>query len=403
MIYICSMVNRILNLQKLLHKSSSAFLFGPRGVGKSKLANDYISTHSNVLIYDLLEFETVQRLRINPSQVSKEIESKLKSSKKLFVFIDEVQKVPLILDEVHRLIEAHKGKIQFLLTGSSARKLKREGANLLGGRALNLKLHPISYLEDREMVLGDVLSIGSLPGVIYDNDNPKGSLRSYIEVYLKEEIQQEAIVRNIDKFSRFLEIAAQYHGQIINMTEIAKSAGISPNTVSEYFQILEDTLLAFRLPGWSASIKKQLRFAPKFYLFDNGVCNALRGELNIPINPSTSRYGNLFEAWIVQEAFRINHYYELDLKFSYWHTSNNMEVDLIISRGASKPIAAIEIKSSSVIERKQLSGLISFKLEYPDARRYCVCQTPNAYEVEGVEVINWTQIYQVLKDINSAS
>lgn len=393
------MVKRYVNILKLLGKNSSAFLFGPRGTGKTQLANEFLNNRDNILSYNLLEFNTYQRFLTNPAQLFKEVEFQLKKVERLIILIDEVQKVPAILDEVHNLMESYKGRLQFLLTGSSARKLKRQGANLLGGRALNLKLHPITYLEDPDLDLDSVLKLGSLPGIIYNNENPLGSLRSYIETYLKEEIQQEALVRRIDAFSRFLEIAAQYNGQIVNASSIAKNAGISSNTVSEYFQILEDTLLGWRIYGWSASVKKQLRLAPKFYLFDNGVCNALRGELNIELRPQTSRYGNLFESWIVQECIRINHYKELDFKFSYWRTSSDQEVDIIISRGAAEPLAGIEIKSQTMPENKDLSGLKSFQAEYPKAKLFCISRAVRKYEIAGIEIIPWQDMGDILSSL----
>ena len=405
------MLTRQLNLMELLGKNNSAFLFGARGVGKTKLAISFLEKKEHVLTYNLLDFSTYHRLLNNPSQISKEVNSKLESIKRLenpsevkvssvlTVLIDEIQKIPMLLDEVHNLIEQNKGRIQFLLTGSSARKLKREGANLLAGRALNLKLHPITHIEDSSIDVDQVLHWGTLPGIIYDNDAKANSLRSYVETYLKEEIQQEALVRKVQAFSRFLEISGQYHSKIINFTTIAKSAGVSSNTIREYFQILEDTLIGWCIYGWSASVRKQLLLAPKFYLFDNGVCNAIRGELSIEPRQGTSRYGDLFEGWIIQECIRINHYFELDLRFSYWRTNNDQEVDLIISRGAGEPLVAIEIKSRTNPEKKDLTGLISFSSDYPDVPLYCISQAPLPYEIAKIRVVNWREIGAILKGV----
>jgi uncharacterized protein len=202
---------------------------------------------------------------------------------------------------------------------------------------------------------------------------------------------QEALVRKIDAFARFLEIAGQYHGSAVNATEIARAAGVSTPTVGEYFQVLEDTLLAFRLTGWNESVKKQLRTAPKFYLFDNGVANALRGELGVEQTPRTGRYGQLFEAWIIQEAFRYNDYLQWDYRYSYWRTNNGTEVDLIVSRGAGAPIAAIEIKSSEAPTNKDLHGLKAFAQDYPACPRFVFCMTPRAYAVDGIEILPWRQ------------
>jgi predicted AAA+ superfamily ATPase len=216
------------------------------------------------------------------------------------------------------------------------------------------------------------------------------SLRSYVSTYLKEEIQQEAHVRRIDAFARFLEIAAQFHGEQINASTIARSAGVSSQTVGEYFTILEDTLLGWRLPGWSASTHKQLRTTPKFYFFDNGVANALRGELGIQLTERSGRYGKLFEAWVIQEMIRHNSYYNLDLKFAYWRTNSNLEVDVILSRGAGQPIAAIEIKSTTSPESKELIGLDRFHQDYPLTKRLCFCRTPRAFvHQSGVTCMPW--------------
>jgi predicted AAA+ superfamily ATPase len=242
-----------------------------------------------------------------------------------------------------------------------------------------------------------------LPGIIISNERPHDSLRSYVATYLKEEIQQEALVRKVGAFSKFLEIAGQYHGEIINSSKIAEYAGTTPQTVTEYFSILEDTLLAWRLPGWSASQVKQLRTSPKLFLFDNGVATALRGELGIEMLESSSRSGKMFEARVIQECFRINDYDQRDLKFSYWRTNNGIEVDLIISRGAGRPLAAVEIKSTTSPEMKEMKGLSRFALDYPDVPHYCVCQAPRRYEIGRVEVIPFEELRALLEAVSKCT
>lgn len=201
-----------------------------------------------------------------------------KSGMPLMVFVDEIQKVPALLDEIHSLYQTYRKTVRFLLSGSSARKLKRVGANLLAGRALTLRLHPL--IEDEfSQTTAQNSRLGSLPGIVIDNEAPEQALRSYVSTYLKEEIQQEALVRKVEAFARFLEVAGQYHGEIINASNISKYAGVSSQTIADYLSILEDTLIAFRLPGWHASATKQLRVTPKLYLFDNGVATALRSEI----------------------------------------------------------------------------------------------------------------------------
>jgi predicted AAA+ superfamily ATPase len=392
------MVQRVLNLSKELGKASSALLFGARGTGKTHLCQGFLQQlQVSTLQYDLLHSETFERLLKQPHIFRLEIEAALKKSA-ILVFVDEIQRIPALLNEVHSLIATHKGRVRFLLTGSSARKLKRAEANLLAGRALTFRLHPLTDEEFTQPIF-DAVRLGSLPGVVVDNEAPEQTLRSYVSTYLKEEIQQEALVRRVDAFARFLEVAAQYHGEIMNASAVAKFAGVSSNTVSDYFQILEDTLLGWRLPGWSASATKQLRTTPKFYLFDNGVANALRGELNATISESSSRFGKLFEAKVIQELFRLNDYYKLDFKFSYWRTNNDIEVDVVISRGAGKPLAAIEIKSSVAPEKKEFVGLSRFVADYPKAALYCICRAPKEFSREGVNFIPFQQIKDILQQL----
>jgi predicted AAA+ superfamily ATPase len=276
------------------------------------------------------------------------------------------------------------------VSGSSARKLKRGGANLLAGRLLSVNLFPLTDSE----YSGDLtrkLLLGSLPGVIIDNPQPERTLRSYVHTYLKEEILEESLVRKLDAFSRFLEVAAQYHGKIINATSIAKAVGISPNSALSYFQIMVDTLVAFFLPGWNGSTTKQLRIQPKFYLFDNGVASALRGELQLELTERTSRYGELFECWVVQEMFRMNEYLQRDFKLAYWQTNHGSEVDLVVSRGMGEPLAGIEIKSSTKPDPADFSSLHLFSEDNPHAKLFCFCRTPHRYQAGKVDVLPWDQ------------
>jgi len=396
------MVKRKLNLSKELGKKSSAFLFGARGVGKTRLARKFLSALKQhnlpTITFDLLKSEIYEKYLKQPHLFRLEVEELLKEKETLFVLVDEIQKIPQLLDEVHYLIESYKNQIRFLLTGSSARKLKVAGTNMLAGRALTLRLHPLSS-EEISINIQQQLRLGSLPGVIFDNEAPENTLRSYVSTYLKEEIQQEALVRKISAFARFLEVAAQYHCEPINASAIGKAAGVSSDTIAQYFQILEDTLIGWKLPGWSASVKKQLRTTPKFYFFDNGVVNALRGELKVTLIESSARFGKLFEAWVIQEVFRCNDYHALDLKFSYWRTNSDVEVDLIVSRGAGQPLAAIEIKSGLTPENKDISGLRSFADEYPSVPRFCFCRAELAFSKDGVRYMPWQQGLHALKEI----
>lgn len=393
------MIERSLNLSKILGDSGSAFLFGARGVGKTHLATQWMALKQRTFSVSLLEPEHYERYLRDPGRLRADVEGAIRGQH-LAVLIDEIQKLPALLDVVHHLYERHRQHIQFLLAGSSARKLMRQGANLLAGRALSLKLFPLDCAEYSGQ-LETTLRLGTLPGIILNNSEPERALRAYVHTYLREEVQLEALVRKVDTFARFLEIAGQYHGKIVNASNIAKPLGASPNTVLEYFRILEDTLLGFSVPGWQESTVKQLRTAPKFFLFDNGVANALRGELRIELSERTSRFGDLFEAYVIQEIYRKNEYEQLDFKLSYWQTSTGQEVDLLLSRGLAGPIAAIEIKSGKAPDAADLKSLALFSKEYGSCKKYCFCCTPHAYRIEelDVEVLPWQDGIRMLASL----
>jgi predicted AAA+ superfamily ATPase len=337
---------------------------------------------------DLLKPSEFSRYIKDPSLFEDDIEAALKRHKPITVFVDEVQKLPPLLDLVHRLIENHKGSLQFILTGSSARKLKRGGANLLAGRAWTLKLHPLTHREGVDD-LNRALRYGTLPAVYFDPEGAEMTLQAYLDSYLREEILQEGIVRRLDGFMKFLEVAAQMNGEPSNYAAIARQAGVSANTCQDFFSILSDTWVAFRLDGWGRSARKQLLQAPKHYWFDCGVLNAARGELRSELQSSSSRYGNLFETWVIQELFRLNDYTRSDLRFHYWRTNTGMEVDVLVSRGSADPHLAIEIKSGTAPREADLRGLQAFHAEYPRARLACWCRTPRLYDAGSVEVYPW--------------
>lgn len=382
------MIDRLLSLSKTLGVRRSAFLFGARGTGKTSLVKAWVQSRSDVLQIDLLQPSEFSRYIKDPSQFESDLEAALKRHKRLTVFVDEVQKLPSLLDVVHRLIENHKGRIQFILTGSSARKLKRGGANLLAGRAWTLKLHPLTHRESVDD-LGRALRYGTLPGIYLDPEGMELTLQAYVDTYLREEILQEGIVRRLDGFMRFLEMAAQMNGEPANYTHIARQAGVSPNTCQDYFSILTDTWIAFRLPGWDRSTRKQLLQAPKHYFFDCGVLNATRGELRSELQASSSRYDNLFETWVIQELFRLNDYTQSDVRFHYWRANTGMEVDVLLSRGAADPHVAIEIKSHTTPREADLKGLLTFHNEYPKTRLICLCRTTRPYSAGPISMLPW--------------
>ena len=394
------MIKRKLQLNNFIDKNQSILLFGARGTGKTKLLE--VSLPEHAIYISLLAGAEYQRFLAEPSRLLHEVRAALKKiplEKSLLVAIDEIQKLPSLLDEVHLLIEEFKGKISFILTGSSARKLRRSGANLLAGRALTTYLHPVSVLE-YDLDVDEVLQIGSLPGVYFEREFAVPRLRSYLSTYLKEEVLEESLVRKIDRFARFLDLAGQLNGEPINHSKLGKSLKTTSNTVQEYFSILVDTLICHRIDGWSHSVKKQLLQAPKYYWFDCGVLNAQNGELEIELKKSSFRYGKLFETFLIQELVRHNDYLERGLRFFYWRDKNGCEVDIVIARSASQPLAAVEIKSGADISDEDLLGLGSFHDDYPKIPRYCFCQTPRSYLLpSGITVLPWRDGLALMKNL----
>lgn len=384
------MIKRKLDIANFIDKNQSLFLFGPRGSGKTKLLE--VTLPQQAMTVSLLESEYFQRYLVEPALFSREITTRLKAMparESLIVAVDEIQKLPILLDEVHSLIEKYKGRLVFVLTGSSARKLKRSGANLLAARALTTYLHPLSVLET-DLDLDTVLRIGSLPGVYLERDFAIHRLRSYIGTYIKEEVQEESLVRKIDRFARFLDLAGQLNGEPINYSKLSRALKTTSNTVQEYFSILVDTLLCHRIDGWSTSVKRQLLQAPKYYWFDCGVLNALNGELDTELKRSSFRFGRLFETYLIEEMIRHNDYLERGFRFFYWRDKNGLEVDLIVARSATTPVAAVEFKSSSDPMDDDLPGLLAFAQDYPKIPCFCFSMTPRAYDLpSGIQVLPW--------------
>ncbi len=343
------MYNRIENLS--FWSENSIFLWGPRQTGKSTLLKNLFP---DSIYYDLLLSDEYHHLLTNPKLLREECIYKNISDKnqKAPVIIDEVQKIPDLLDEVHWLIENRK--IKFILCGSSARKLKRGHANLLGGRALRRQLFPLTFSEINNFSLGKALNNGLLPSH-YDNSLARQKLEAYVGDYLEEEILAEALTRNIGVFNRFLETAALSNGEIINYQNIARECGVSSPTVKEYYQILEDTLIGYYLPAYTKRIKRRIIQAPKFYFFDVGVANTL-SEL----------FGKAFEHFIFMEIQAHRHYSGLNYPVSYWRTASGFEVDFILG----DKIVAIEVKSTDNITSNHLKGMRAFKEE--QKARHCI-------------------------------
>lgn len=398
------MVQRLVNLLDILNKNRSTFLFGPRGTGKTALLRELFSTGLPGEIINLLHSELFRRYKLNPSQFRKDVERKINSQPPpVTIAVDEVQKIPELLDEVHSLLEEYKGQLRFILTGSSARKLKRGGANLLAGRALTSRLHPLSMGEIR-LELERALTIGTLPGIYLDDQDPLPLLEAYVDTYVREEILQEAIIRKVDPFLRFLDVAAQSNGESLNFAKLARAAAVSPHTVASYFQILEDTMLGALLPPFHFSVRRQIVQSPRFYFFDCGVLNQLRGELRSALKPSSYRFGKLFETFVINELLRANDYRHAGQKLYYWRTSTGMEVALVLSKSPAFPPTAIEIKSDTAPARSDCRGLLAFQQENPKARLLLISRTPKPYNIGEISVLPWDEcLPEVFRDEKSSN
>lgn len=349
----------------------SFFLFGPRGTGKSTLLKKSFDEHK-CLWLDLLDSEVEERFFKNPSELHAIV--KALPSHIQYVVIDEVQKVPKLLDEVHRLIE-ETDKV-FVLTGSSARKLKRGSANLLAGRAFVYSLYPLSCFEiGAPFDLQKALCWGTLPKIFHlEQDGEKAAfLRSYTDTYLKEEISNEQVIRRLSPFRRFLEVAAQCNGKVINYANIARDVGVDDKTIKEYFSILEDTMIGFFLESYHNSFRKRLVEKPKFYFFDPGVVRALSRRLSIPLTPHTSLYGEAFEHFIVLEFIRLGSYFQPEYRFSFIRTTGDVEVDLVVER-PGKPLLCVEIKSSDSIHQEDLGSFSRLTKDLPNCEAIVLSQ-----------------------------
>ena len=370
-----------------LPEKSSYFLFGARGTGKSWLLKQ---TYPQALIFDLLERVVEQNLFLDPGSFTAQVRAHFRSSEAPVV-VDEIQKVPWLLDEVHRLLEGEFPDKQFVLTGSSARKLKAGGANLLAGRASIRSLFPFSSYElGNQFELNRALQWGTLPKVwnATSDEQRFDILEAYALTYLKEEVWAEQIIRKLEPFRRFLEVAAQCNGKIINASSIARDVGANPKTVQGYYEILEDTLLGFHLDAFHFSLRKRLKTAPKFYLFDNGVARALSRSLNIPLKSQTSQFGELFEAFVVNEIHKMNIYGKLQFKLSYLQTAAGVEIDLVIER-PGKPVALVEIRSAQSVRADHLTSLNKIAELFPDAEVYCLSLEIVEKVFGRVRVMHW--------------
>ncbi len=370
---------------KLL-KSKSFFLFGARGTGKSTLLKEFFKDDKTYWI-DLLDESLLQRYLAYPLEFEQTILG-LKDYKNTWIVVDEVQKAPALLNYVHRLIEQHK--IKFALTGSSARKLKRGGANLLAGRATSNSLHPLTHLElGLSFDLDYALNWGSLPQTFSeDEEGRKDFLRSYATTYVKEEIKEEQVVRKIEPFLHFLEVAAQCNGNVLNFSKIGRDSGNSPSNVERYYEILKDTLLGFELQPYHESLRKRQSQRSKFYLFDLGVKKAIDRTLNVPTTESTYAYGKAFEHFFIIECIRLNDYLKKDFRFSYLLTKDNVEVDLIIERPGQRELW-IEIKSAKRVDENELGHVLKLKAEKKKCDLIIASRETQTRQLKDFKIMPW--------------
>lgn len=383
------MVHRIIKPSK----SQSFFIFGARGSGKSTYLKKQFSDLFHYI--NLLEDKWESRYASKPDLLKNDLLAI--RPKPQWVVIDEVQKVPKLLDTVHDLIESDNFK--FILTGSSARKLKRGAANLLAGRAFNYEMFPFTHVELQEKFdLDFVLQWGALPKVFSLNEEDRSEyLRSYCQTYLKEEILQEQIVRNGAAFRNFLEVAAQENGKSLNFSKIARDIDVDTKTAQSFFQILEDTLVGFYLPAFHRSKRKSVKLQPKFYIFDLGIKKAMEKSLQQKVLPGTSVYGTAFEHFVICETFRLNSYWRLDYGLSHYQTSAGGEIDLILHRG--RKTIAVEIKSTDSVDPVEVRKVARVAEGVNCSAIYYISRDPVDTLIEGIHCVSWQTFFKLLPDL----
>lgn len=352
---------------------NSFFLFGPRGVGKTT----WVKNNFPEAVYlDLLDSKIFNPLFADPSR----IEEKIPENFTGYVIIDEVQRIPELLNEAHRLIESRHYK--FILTGSSARKLRRGGVNLLGGRAATFQMHPLTAVElAGDFNLTDCVKYGSLPSV-FDHGDRESYLAGYIGSYLHQEVIQEGVSRNLSAFARFLEIASFSQGSVLNMSEVAREALVGRRMAEDYFCVLEDLLVGIRIPVFSKRAKRKLVSHSKFYFFDTGIYRTVR-----PIGPFDEPEmvgGIALESLFMQNLRAINDYLKFGYDLYYYRTVAGVEVDFVIY--GEKGLKAFEIKSKKDVFSKDLTGLKTFREDYPTAKSYLLYGGNQKMYKQGIEI-----------------
>lgn len=373
------MYHRIFDVENRLDEAM--FLFGARQTGKSTLLKERFP---KAIYIDLLKSDVRNRFKQHPEEFR---ESLLRYPPETLVIVDEIQKVPDLLDEVHWLM-VEKG-LWFILSGSSARKIKKSGANNLGGRAIPETLFPLVSAEIPDFDIERAVQNGMIPRH-YMVANARNRMRAYIDLYVKEEIIEEALVQNVDEFIRFMEVAAIMDGEILNYENVASDCGVSANTVKAYYKILVDTLLGFEVPAYRKVIKRKLYKSPRFYYFDIGIANHLTKRYQLA--PKTPEYGHAFEHLIIQEIVAYLAYTNSDEELTHWHTYENIEVDAIIGDAR----VAIEIKSTDHVDHGDKKGIMEFAKEHPNAKQILVSRDRISRRSGNVDLYYVTDFFKAL-------
>ena len=373
------MYKRFLDIESRLDDAN--FLLGARQTGKSTLLK---KSFPNTIYYDLLNTDIRKRFQKSPDLLREVLQNKPEGT---LVIIDEIPKVPELLDEVHWLITNRN--IRFILCGSSARKLKKQSSNTLGGRAIPTYLYPLVSAEIEDFDIYRAIQNGMIPRH-YMIENATRRLKAYVDIYLKEEIKEEALVRDIISFERFLEVAAICNGEILNYENIATDCGVSAKTVAAYFQILYDTLVGYEIQAYTKHIKRKLVQAPRFYYFDVGIVNYLMNRTNL--KRGTDEFGHAFEHLVIQELIAYLGYTESNERLTYWRTYTGIEVDAVIGDAR----IAIEIKSTDEVQTRHKKNLKIFAEEHPDARKIIVSFDKMTRESNGIEMIYIQDFFRML-------
>jgi predicted AAA+ superfamily ATPase len=371
-------VPRVLDLPALLAQRSH-FLLGPRQTGKTSLIRH---TLKDAKVYDLLDTSVYLALSQRPGRLAEEL-----GPRDRIVVIDEIQRLPALLNEVHRLMETRG--VRFLLTGSSARRLRRGGVNLLGGRARTKYLHPLTWKE-----LGDRFDVAramarGLLASIYFSDDPQADLHAYAGLYLQQEVVAEGATRNVPAFSRFLKVAALCNGTIVNFTNVANDAQVARTTVYEYFEILKDTLLLYELPAWRKTTTRKPLASSKYYFFDVGVLGSLQGRA---FRPGTPEFGEAFETFLMHELVSHRDYISGET-LSYWRSTSGFEVDFILGDHT-----AVEVKAKESVSPQDMKSLRALAEEKKLKRYLCVCMEPRTRKTHEIVILPFREFLEGLWD-----